>query len=60
MYFLTEDHADKIVSDINPAYLYQNSSMIRIYYVFDEDLMNAVARKNYDSSTVVSLSIRSV
>ena len=44
-FFLTEDHADQFDSDINPAYICQNSSVICNFYDFDEDLMNAVARK---------------
>ena len=44
MYFLTEDYADKFYSDVKPAYICQNSSMICNYYDFDEDLMNTVAR----------------
>ena len=60
MYFLSEDHADKFDSDINPANICQNLSVSCKYYDLHENLLNAMARRNYGSLTIASLNIRSV
>ena len=60
MYFLSEDHADKFDSDINPANICQNLSVLCKYYDFDENLLKAMARRNYGSLTIVSFNICSV
>ena len=46
MYLLSEDHADKFYSDINPANICQNLSVLCKYSDLNENLLNAMVRRN--------------
>ena len=60
MYFFSEYHADKFDSDINPANICPNLSVLCKYYDIDENLLTAMARRNFGSLTIVYFNIRSV